>query len=655
MCWAGRLLAPLPLAPMQNAQLSELRLPSLRSLRFHTGDEGPGAVHAHAPPTPTSASSHHPQQPWARAPDAPQSSLSAPRPAAPLDRYGPPPAYSFEPAPPLVPAVVGTGSSSEPHEPHAPQHQPQCWQPAPPSQASQARAGLSETGTYNGARTIQTPFRFEAPQPSPFDLQPAAGAPRDQHEFAAPAPFYASPDAHSRPATMQQQQQQYPAPPMPPAWTPTSLSPSTISPLDSMAEKPKPSADGRTKSISPPDIIAKIVAHCSVLCQFAAKYEPVPQAPPDDEVDEMAELALSVVRLIEDLHRVTIGMDEPLPPFSPTILADLGVPCEPSAQSDADREAATPPSSEAAAERGRKRSWDEMASSERESQADRDMALIRAKRMAQVAQAANSASGSSAPQSKAKYKKRSPGLKRAMPPEKCQACYNSETPEWRRGPYGARTLCNACGIHYSKMKSKRDGGESDPEEDMAELRRTVTRNPAEGGGRARRTKRAHSNSTSKQFVGGGEFQLAQSSAMASHAPSPPAPLPISPELQAPRPTQQAPFGNDPSLQNRPAPAIPDPTMQAQHRSLPAFVDYSRQQTAHLPQMTADDRYFQGGMSQSIPQQNAYAAEPAYPPPSGGGNPLMLNTYSIRSAPPGPAAQPYGHAPSNVRSSPHLAS
>ncbi|EJD45990.1 hypothetical protein AURDEDRAFT_165052 [Auricularia subglabra TFB-10046 SS5] len=641
---------------MQNAQLSELRLPSLRSLRFHTGDEA-GAVHA--PPTPTSASSHHPQQPWPRAPDAPQS--SAPRPAASLDRYGPPPAYSFEPAPSLVPAVVAGAGGGE----HQQQQQPQpqhCWPPPPPSQASQARVGLSETGTYNGtmqepprARTMQTPFRFEPPQPSPFDIQPATGAPRDQHEFAAPAPFYPSPDAHSRPATMQQQQQQYPAPPMPPAWTPTSLSPSTISPLDSMSEKLKPGADNRNKSISPPDIIAKIVLHCNRLCEFAAKYEPVPQAPPDDEVDEMAELALSVVRLIEDLHRVTIGMDEPLPPFSPSILADLGVPCEPSAQSDADREAATPPSSEAAAERGRKRSWDEMASSERESQADRDMAIIRAKRMAQVAQAANSASGSSAPQSKAKYKKRSPGLKRAMPPEKCQACYNSETPEWRRGPYGARTLCNACGIHYSKMKSKRDGGESDPDEDMAELRRTVTRNPAEGGGRARRTKRAHSGSTSKQFVGGGEFQVAQSSAMASHAPSPPAPLPISPEIHAPRPTQQVPFVNDPNLQNRPPPPIGDPTMQAQHRSLPAFVDYSRQQTAHLPQMTADDRYFQGGMPQSIPQQNAYAAEPAYPPPSGGGNPLMLNTYSIRSAPSGPAPQPYGHAPSNVRSSPHLAS
>ncbi|EST08114.1 Zinc finger, GATA-type [Kalmanozyma brasiliensis GHG001] len=56
------------------------------------------------------------------------------------------------------------------------------------------------------------------------------------------------------------------------------------------------------------------------------------------------------------------------------------------------------------------------------------------------------------------YKKRS----RAPAPGSCQACGSSETPEWRRGPDGARTLCNACGLHYAKLVRKRvqqDGGE----------------------------------------------------------------------------------------------------------------------------------------------------------------------------------------------------
>lgn len=38
------------------------------------------------------------------------------------------------------------------------------------------------------------------------------------------------------------------------------------------------------------------------------------------------------------------------------------------------------------------------------------------------------------------------GLQRATPPGKCHSCSIRETPEWRRGPDGARTLCNACGL-----------------------------------------------------------------------------------------------------------------------------------------------------------------------------------------------------------------
>ncbi|KAI8391442.1 uncharacterized protein BYT42DRAFT_194430 [Radiomyces spectabilis] len=38
---------------------------------------------------------------------------------------------------------------------------------------------------------------------------------------------------------------------------------------------------------------------------------------------------------------------------------------------------------------------------------------------------------------------------------RCHSCHISETPEWRRGPNGARTLCNACGLHYAKMERKK--------------------------------------------------------------------------------------------------------------------------------------------------------------------------------------------------------
>ncbi|GAN11155.1 hypothetical protein MAM1_0488d10713 [Mucor ambiguus] len=51
-------------------------------------------------------------------------------------------------------------------------------------------------------------------------------------------------------------------------------------------------------------------------------------------------------------------------------------------------------------------------------------------------------------QSRPKYRRRN---RRNMIGQKCHSCGTTETPEWRRGPDGARTLCNACGLHYSKL------------------------------------------------------------------------------------------------------------------------------------------------------------------------------------------------------------
>lgn len=51
---------------------------------------------------------------------------------------------------------------------------------------------------------------------------------------------------------------------------------------------------------------------------------------------------------------------------------------------------------------------------------------------------------------------------RAAPPGRCHSCNRAETPEWRRGPDGARTLCNACGLHYAKLtrKNQSDAGKT---------------------------------------------------------------------------------------------------------------------------------------------------------------------------------------------------
>ena len=41
---------------------------------------------------------------------------------------------------------------------------------------------------------------------------------------------------------------------------------------------------------------------------------------------------------------------------------------------------------------------------------------------------------------------------RAAPPGRCHSCNRAETPEWRRGPDGARTLCNACGLRMFETR-----------------------------------------------------------------------------------------------------------------------------------------------------------------------------------------------------------
>lgn len=63
-----------------------------------------------------------------------------------------------------------------------------------------------------------------------------------------------------------------------------------------------------------------------------------------------------------------------------------------------------------------------------------------------VIKGGNSSKDESAPHQK--YRKRA---KRTHPPGRCMSCDSSDTPEWRRGPDGARTLCNACGLRKSKF------------------------------------------------------------------------------------------------------------------------------------------------------------------------------------------------------------
>jgi len=40
----------------------------------------------------------------------------------------------------------------------------------------------------------------------------------------------------------------------------------------------------------------------------------------------------------------------------------------------------------------------------------------------------------------------------------CTDCGTLESPEWRKGPRGPKTLCNACGLRWAKKEKKRSQG-----------------------------------------------------------------------------------------------------------------------------------------------------------------------------------------------------
>ncbi|KAI8055561.1 uncharacterized protein B0P05DRAFT_288157 [Gilbertella persicaria] len=49
----------------------------------------------------------------------------------------------------------------------------------------------------------------------------------------------------------------------------------------------------------------------------------------------------------------------------------------------------------------------------------------------------------------------------------CDSCNSTETPEWRRGPLGPRTLCNACGIIWRKLcKKQKENSTLDMKEEV---------------------------------------------------------------------------------------------------------------------------------------------------------------------------------------------
>ncbi|THG97010.1 hypothetical protein EW145_g7680 [Phellinidium pouzarii] len=236
------------------------------------------------------------------------------------------------------------------------------------------------------------------------------------------------------------------------------------------------------------EFIPKIQEHCLALYNFASRFANQPPhahliQPSQVDLAHMARRAAEVVVLLEGLRRLALAEEagraaattEDVAPVS-AYSAGARAPKRPWEDVSADDEPPSPTRSPTGKRFAGVGGGNEVGEGgggtapiqgpeKAQTAAEKDMALIRRKRATHAG-----VLGSGTP--KGKYRKRS----RATPPGKCHSCNIRETPEWRRGPDGARTLCNACGLHYAKLLKKRDkassadGGGVPIEIDMETLR-----------------------------------------------------------------------------------------------------------------------------------------------------------------------------------------
>ncbi|KAF9818835.1 hypothetical protein IEO21_02491 [Rhodonia placenta] len=452
---------PPPPAPHQ-------RLPSIKELHFDKMEHARPARPEWARPSP-------PNLP-------PQHQMSMPPP-----HESPKTQYPHSPAPPKMaeqyassnmPPPQQTGHSSMGPGPSRGEASSQGSSKRPRS-GSDASVGVSP-GRSHASYAPQHAYPSQHPSPS-FQAGPPVPVPPPHDSVHPPAPFthppppYAYPHPHMvqrhyavpsqvpqhmpppntypPPVTPHEHWQHHPPPPPPPPPYATFPRPSGMAP---------PNMDPRAAMPPPPNtvdvnarqrLLAEIHEHCRVLQDFAHHYgfaatlqasQPNIQPSPQ-EMQDMSWRANIVNRLIEDLRRTQDGggsRDSVAAPSNATSATD---------------ETPRPP----------KRPWEDMSRDEApasngnypeqpqsqyldvadKTTAEADMEIIRSKR-------ATSTGGNAPGQPKSKYRKRS----RATPPGKCHSCNIRETPEWRRGPDGARTLCNACGLHYAKLMRKREKG-----------------------------------------------------------------------------------------------------------------------------------------------------------------------------------------------------
>ncbi|KAL7279274.1 hypothetical protein ACG7TL_007115 [Trametes sanguinea] len=475
--------------PMQDA----VRLPSIKDLNFPPPgqDGGPANGNGRA----EHQRPRHEATSWSRSngpsgpppPSHPQHQSNMPPPHEP-----PPKGHPYPPPPKHDASYSASGPGPSPQQPPAgvPTHNGMNGGPArsepstdPSSKRSRSQAGVGASPARS-PHTAYPPYPSQAPPPGYHQGPPPPAPPpheqlQQQTPFSGPPPGYAPYPPPPMPARhygmppppppghhqAQPPQSPYPAAAPPPEhWQHTPSQPppphqppqfngfartTPLVPATVETRPPAPTPADAERANARQHVISEILKHCGVLYGFANHYSHAaathPQMQPTPpEIEDMNTRASIVMRLLDDLRRLDAGEDitrkegvngattpaeeHPRPPKRPW--EDMARDGEPSASANYSDAPGHAPNS---------------VDSQAQSTAEQDMQIIRNKRQ-------SSAAGAQAGQQKNKYRKRS----RATPPGKCHSCNIRETPEWRRGPDGARTLCNACGLHYAKLMRKRE-------------------------------------------------------------------------------------------------------------------------------------------------------------------------------------------------------
>ncbi|KAJ3785384.1 hypothetical protein GGU10DRAFT_434588 [Lentinula aff. detonsa] len=493
----------------------------------------PSIPHTPIPPSPHTQMHHQPTAP-------------PPHPAYPYQQQ---PSYMPRSSPQLVaPHPPPSHLSNTAYHPAPPQHTQVPQIQAPPSSHPQAHHNVPyPSPSPSGSQEHQWEPHHHSQHPQP---QPVHHIQHHPVQHAPPPPSTATP------ASLTIQHTQYSHPPPPPPTTivhnhqpqsqpqhqpqhaiyaqpinpQISTSQHSLTRVPSLVTTPivaAPEVEIRTPYPTNPakpsareNTMSEIVKLCSILYDFASRYSSLSSAlphfqPSQTEVAEMARRANDVVHLLEVLRQID-GSEE--------------------SSKDDDMTSAIPTSPDD--HRPPKRPWEDMAQDGQvsgedtsamlqeppsasiasgQTTAEQDMELIRSKRATTTA-----GSTTSSGQLKSKYRKRS----RATPPGKCHSCNIRETPEWRRGPDGARTLCNACGLHYAKLmrkQAKLQNGEPPPKIDLDTLKASTKAAEAERNAKADENSAPGSTPQHHQ----GSFQImsvmspveTQSSSTASSDPS----------------------------------------------------------------------------------------------------------------------------------------